>query len=283
MKALARVWTFIKRNIDNVLTILVSIGVIILSLLQKVDQQLLSTAILSIMFLIAISLLINREINIHLQETTEKVLDKTRNPPIEEVLKPYNDWIDDIETSIDHAEEVWILSRTCIMIWAKYQPQFSRLLKRKGSLRLMLVDPSDGALRMIADSAKVEFARKLPGQLLKENPRIGSDQLSLLKAQVECFIQNIHAYVRNGNKRIEACLINYLPSHTLIIINGKSENGLMFVELGTFYSSSQGRPAFILHKSHDRQLFDMYYEEYKAMWDSGKTIDFSKEWESDLV
>jgi hypothetical protein len=263
------IWNFLKKNWDIILTMLIAAAIAILSFFQSVEPQVVSAAILSVLFLIACSLLVNRETNSRLQSTTEKILERMRTPPIEDVLVPYKTWMDDIEASLASAKEVWILSRTCTRLWEDYQVQLQGILKNKGAIRLLLVNPHNGASEMIANSTEMDRRLEINGIFLKQMPTDYNNRLVQLRAQVEDFV----GYISNvseqiGNEHLALRMIEYLPAYTLVIINGGSEKGKIFVALGTFRSNSRSRPMFSLCKLRDKRLFTLYYEEFKAMWDA---------------
>jgi len=273
MKTTARLWTFLKRNWDTILTMVIALPIAILSYFQTVEPQIVSAAVLSVLFLIACGLLVNRETNIRLQQMTEKMWMRIQKPPIEEIIIPYRKWMEDIEGYLDTAMEVWILSRTCTRLWEDFRDQFQGILDRKGSIRLLVVDPQNGALRMIANSITLERARELSGCFAKVTVENDSNRLVRLQAQVEDFVSHISTMSANvGRGSLSLRTIDYLPAHTLVIINGGSEQGIIFVELGTFHSNGRNRPTFSLLKTKDNRLFSLYYNEYQAMWDGARPM-----------
>jgi hypothetical protein len=272
MNTAVRILKFFLRNLDVLLTIGVAAVIAPLSYFDRLESKAVSAAILSILFLVACSLLVNRETNNRLQQTTEKIWDQMRKPPIEDVLTPYKRWMDEIETRLASAKEVWILSRTGARFWQDYHDQLQGLLDRKGAIRLLVVDPCDGALRMIADSVELARSRDVPG--LRAIPANSSDRVTLLRAQVDDFvgyIANLSSQISKG--RLALRMIDYLPAHTLVILNGSSEQGIIYVELGTFHSDGRNRPTFSLIKTKDKRLYTLYYDEYQAMWDSARSMD----------
>jgi len=275
MKTSARIWNTVKGNWDTILIMLIIAVIAPLGFLQEVDQQIISTAILSILFLLAYNLLISRETNIRLQQTAESILTRMEKPSVDEVIYAYKEWADEIEASLASAKEVWILSRTCVTFWEDYAPQLKGVLDRKGSVRLMLVDPSNGALRMIANSAKFVRSRDMNnGQFSKVTVDDGSNRLFVLRARVDEFIEYITNYklqLQKGNLNLR--IVDYLPSQTLVIVNGRNEHGMMFVELGTFQANKRNRPTFSLQKAKNKELFSLYLNEYEVMWESAKQAD----------
>jgi len=275
MKTSTRIWNTVKGNWDTILIMLIIAVIAPLGFLQKVDQQIISTAILSILFLLACNLLISREANVRLQQTAESILTKMEKPSVDDVIFAYKEWGKEIEANLASAKEVWILSRTCVTFWEDYTPQLKHVLDRKGSVRLMLVDPSNGALRMIAKSAKFVRAHDMnKGQFSTVTLDNGFDRLFVLRARVNEFIEYITKYrlqIQKGNLDIRT--VDYLPSQTLVIINGRNEHGMMFVELGTFQANKRNRPTFFLQKSENKELFSLYLNEYEVMWASAKQAD----------
>ena len=273
MKAVTRVWTFAVRNWDVLLTMLVAIAIAILSYVQVVASQGVSTAILSVLFLISCSLLINRETNNRLQQTTDKIWERMQKPSIDEIIIPYKKWMEDIESQLNSANEVWVLSRTCTRFWEDYQTQLQKIIDRKGSLRFLLVNPGNGALRMIADSVELIRNHELSGKFKQVTQENASNRLALLRGRIEDFVQYITVVSTHvGKGHLELRTIEYLPAHTLVIINGHNEEGIIFVELGTFSANGRNRPTFALVKSKDTELFSLYYNEYKVMWDSAYSM-----------
>ncbi|MFT3894500.1 MAG: hypothetical protein QM730_22960 [Anaerolineales bacterium] len=275
MKTSSRVWGIIKSNWDTILIMAIIAIIAPLSFMQKVDQQLVSTAILSTLFLLAYNLLISRETNSRLQKTAESILSRIEKPSADEVIYAYKEWTDEIESALATAKEVWIFSRTCVTFWEDYSPQLKGILERKGSIRLMLVDPSNGALKMIAKSATFMRSRELSnGQFSKVTAEGGSNRLLGLRARVDEFIEYITNYkLQLAKGELNLRTIDYLPSSTLVIVNGRNGHGVIFVELGTFQANKHNRPTFFLDKSKNKELYSLYMNEYETMWESAKAAD----------
>lgn len=284
MKFTTRTWTFFRRNWDVVLTMVIAATIAVLSYLQRVEPQVVSTAILSILFLIACGLLVSRETNDRLQQTTEEIWGRLRKPSIDEIITPYEEWIREIRANLTLSMEVWILSRTCSRFWEDYDTQLIEVLNRGGTIRLLSVDPKNGALRMIANSVELARARDLEGTFRKVTAENCSNQLVLWQARVNDFAEYITRLASNyPNNHLDLRFIDYLPAHTLVIINGGGDQGMMFVELGTFQANGRHRPTFSLLKMKDKELFALYHDEYQVMWDSARPVDGSQEVERNSV
>ena len=94
------------------------------------------------------------------------------------------------------------------------------------------------------------------------------------RGRVEDFVDYISAVsIQVGKGRLDFRTIEYLPAHTLVIINGASQHGVIFVELGTFNANGRNRPTFSLLKAKDSRLFSLYYDDYKIMWECARAFD----------
>jgi hypothetical protein len=272
---MTKLWEFAKQNFDVLLTIVAAIIVIILDLWNIVQPDIVAAATLMILSLIGVSLLLNRVAVHRLQATTERMLARLQKPSIDEILLPYKRWMEDIETNLASANEVWVLSRTCTRFWEDYRNLLQGILDRNGCIRLLLVDPHNGALKMIANSIELARSRDVAGQrFLKVIPADGTNRLALLQAQVEDFVKYVAGYSSQvGAERLALRMIDYLPAHTLVIVNGASEQGVIFVELGTFHSDGRSRPTFSLRRIKESQLYSLYIDEYQAMWEYARPLD----------
>lgn len=276
MRSTNRFWNILKGNWDTILIMIIAGGIILLSFFQSLDQQVISTAILSVLGLISLNLLISREANVRLKETAERLLTKIERPSPDEVILPYKHWVDDIETKLASAKEVWLVSRTCATFWDDHRDNLKKVLKKKGSsIRLMLVDPSNGALRMIANSAKFTRERDLnKSQFPRVTIENGSNPIVRLRERVNEFIEYITNYkLQNPNVNLNLRTIDFLPPFTLVIIDATRQQGMMFVELGTYQSHRRDRPTFTLYKATNQELFTFYLNEFEAMWENARPGD----------
>ena len=127
---------------------------------------------------------------------------------------------------------------------------------------------------MIANSIELARAKELPGRYTRVNMENASNRLVQLRKQVEDFVHDMTTLsIHLGKKRLELRTVEYLPAHTLLIINGSSEYAAIFVELGTFNANGRNRPTFSLHKDRNMSLFRLYYDEYQVMWDTAYSMD----------
>jgi hypothetical protein len=246
------IWADIRQghNVEVYFTVLICLVVIVLNLFSIVDLKTITSAILAVLSLEAIGMLTNRRAEQELKQSLEDVLKRQHHRKLSEALIPFGESIRELSKRLLQADEVWILSRTCRRLWTDYGDELQTIARRDG-LRLMILDPNDGALNMVARSA------------IWQQPGDGER----LKSDVEQFVNrlnNIRGTLRlNG---FEVRLIDYLPAWTMILINPRQNDGIIYVELATYRSHPRKRPSFAVECSVEFDLFDQLRGEFDEMW-----------------
>lgn len=252
IRLLRNMWTDIRegKNVELYFTILICLAVVVLSMSDVVDLKTVTSAILAVLSLEAVSLLTNRRIEQSLKESMEKVLEHQHRPRLSTALVPFSRGMQELSRRLMQADEAWILSRTCRRLWGDYQEELQAVAKR-GGLRLLFLDPDNGALDMVARSA----IWQQPG----DDERIKTDVRHLIN-HLEYVQAKLHL------NELAVRLIDYLPAWTLILINPRKNDGIIWVELATYRSHPRKRPSFVVECSLDNDLFGQFRAEFEQMW-----------------
>lgn len=253
---------FIK-NFDIILTIGGAGTVALLGFLSIVEPEIVSSAILTILTLIAISLLLNRKKDSYLHQKMDDIINRLLNPSAAQKFKPYKKYMDEIDQKISQAKEVWILSRTCGGYWKNYKDEFKKLLDNNSNnscIKMMTVHPDNGAVKMITNYSEWE----------------NQDRPDSLKDSINAFIKDIKTKfpLELKSKRVEVALIDYLPAWSLVLIDPNSkENGIIYVELATFRAHPRNRPTFSLKSREDSHYFEKFKNEFLTMFSYAKKVN----------
>jgi hypothetical protein len=260
---MTRIWEWLKNNLGAILNIaIVAAGIVIVwqDMAGKAGPEAIQEATLALLSLIGASLLMNQASNSRWQRTMGEILGRSHKPSASQVLAPLKEYVREIDQRLWFAKEVWVLSRSCIRIWEDYHDQFTELLgDDKGIVRLMLVDPNNGAVKMLVKNS-MGFEH--------------FDAFNLLQTDINGFLAR-QAWLcsQPEGKNLQVRTIDYLPAWTLIIIDPGSDRGVIYVELGTYCAKSRGRPTFSLMADGDTQLFQLVREEFETMWKHARTLD----------
>jgi len=238
------------------ITVAVAVFIVILDVMGA-PQEWIFGGILAVLSILAFSIFKSREETEALRKTTEKMLEGLEKPSIDQSIIPYSEWMDEIRNNLTTSKEVWILSRTCMSLWSDYSDELTTVLTGGDNVRMMLVDPRNGALQMIAKSA--DFVRTNDPILLQQN--------------VMNFLDRMSNYIStNTGLSLSMKTIDYLPHWTLIFTDPDRDHGSVFVELGTYRANGRSRPTFWLNKQRDRRLFEIFFKEFNQMWNQAHPI-----------
>lgn len=252
IRPLRNMWADIRqgKNVELYFTVLICLAVVVLSTLDVVDLKTVTSAILAVLSLEAVSLLTNRRTEQSLKKSMEEVLEHQNRPRLSKVFTPFSEGMQKLGSRLMQADDVWILSRTCRRLWYDYQEELQAVAKR-GGLRLLFLNPDNGALDMVTRSATWQQ----PG----DGERI--------KADVDYFVSRLeHIQTHLHLNELAVRLIDYLPAWTLILINPRKNDGIIWVELATYRSHPRKRPSFMVECSLDNDLFDQFRAEFEQMW-----------------
>lgn len=190
-------------------------------------------------------------------QNLEGCLEEVRLRPwrLSEVFDSFGQKLPELEDDLKHADQVWILTRTCRRLWSDFEDQLVPLIERD-KMRLLLLDPNGHALSMT--SMSVIWDRPEDGY----NP--GSD--------VARFLRGLQSFSQRGGLNSFVRKIDYLPAWTLILVNPGSESsvtngGKIYVEMATYRAHPRKRPCFTILSDQDVDLFSDFCDEYRKMWD----------------
>jgi hypothetical protein len=266
---------------DVYVTILLCVFVAILGVFGVADIKIVVSAILGALSVELYALLNNRRTNQELKKSMEMVglesqqtgrelkssleelLKRSTQTDLSEMLRNYSREKEKLRDHLNRANEVWIVSRTGLMLWRDFNDEFENIACERKGLRLMFIDPRESVLlNMIARSA------------VWSKP----EDSSLLKANMEQFVGNLALLCENSKtfQKFEVRLINHLPPWTLFLINPRDGSGTIFVEMATYRSDSNKRPLFVVHENRDGELYKLFRKEFEEMWKNARSA-----WELD--
>jgi hypothetical protein len=176
--------------------------------------------------------------------------ERLEHPDIDENIRPFNDFHEEILERIEHADEIWLLSRTGRGWWKYY---FEEFFERSGNniipLRFLFIDPDSPAVTMIKEGSVPEW----------EDPNCYS---------LENSMRNFLDMLKRNMRITPLKVMNYLPPWTMLIINPNKRNkhSAIYVELGRYGADHLNRDTFKIRPGVS-STFDTYIQEYNNIWD----------------
>ncbi len=247
MKALKHIWDDIKHgeNIDLYLTILVAIGLTLLDLAGFAPQSLVASITLSILALIAISLLGNRY-------KMEQLLEQ---PHLTGVVALLDEFPPSLGTDIGSAKELWLAGVTLSSTLPNYFPLLEQMVRSGGKVKALLVQPHSPAAEKAASRAYVPSASNVE--------RVVTNTLRSLYDL--CYLRTVAP--ERGS--VEIRTINHPMERRFIAINPQTASGVLYIANYAFRTPGGAKPKFVL-QAKDSKWYDFYVQEFNLLWESGK-------------
>ena len=255
-------WEYLKQKevLPFVILIILAISIDVLGIFaDSMDVKILvQTILLVFASTIALLLMLHKTISqMHHIQIEAGCIDK--------FFKPENDLRDEIIKCIRTSSEIWLLSRTGQGWWRNYKDIFLDLFKKEGENRFLFIDPGNGALKMILNSAKEEWEWNLD---------IKSD-FDIYQKKISLFLSWL---CTNFKKSLEVKTIDYLPAYALLISNPNNKNmdSVIWIFLATFRAGIGGRPVCKV-TIKDSYYFEKFFTEFNLIWNEAKS------WNSEQV
>ena len=246
MYILKRIWDDVRhgKNIDLYVTVSASIVLTLLSLLGRVSETKITSITLSVLALIAISLLVNRY-------KVEELLNNSRTNDI--VF--FDEFPESMISEIENANELWLSGVTLSSIFLLHFSTLEHMAAKGRKIKALLVQPNGSAVENAASRAYVPSALNVE--------RVADDILRTLENL--CHLKKISPLPNN----IEIRTINHPMERRIIGINPHTATGVLYIANYSFRTPSGAKPKFVL-QARDGKWYDFYVEEFELLWANGK-------------
>ena len=241
------------RNFDVYVIEAIAVAIAILGFLGRVEQTIISSAILAALGLLANSLLQSRNESSAIKNLLGELSGDrcTANNFFRRYeINQFKDAIQGSQSAI-----FWgIHFRKTIPVW---DFALQQALRNGARLRFLLVKPDSSASNMSLfrhnlNTSKDDIDRYLEGAI-KQLAHIGmtTDAIDYMEVKV----------------------IDFLPPWTIVAINPSSSNGEMSILLSSFRTTTDISPAFQLMSERDENWFIFFVGQFEKAWKEAKSIE----------
>lgn len=244
------------KNLDVYLTISISACIAALGIFSVVNQEVVASATLATLAIVAVSLLKNR----NEEENIKNVLEKLQDDYISasSFFRVYT--IPQSKNLLPTAQSAFFWGvnfRRTITVW---DSEIERSLVNGAKLRFLLSKPNSSALEMAA------FTRRPRSTRDRENKTLQNSITRL--AEISNSIGKIDS--------IEVRVIDHLPPWVIITIDPNSGKGTMSIVLFSFRNSTEERPTLKLLAEKDKHWFDFFVDQFEQVWGDAESIDLKQ-------
>jgi len=240
---MARIW----QSLDLIATLVVSLTVGALGMLNLADGPALSGATLATLGVLAGGALYAR---VQLGGLVELVRQHLVDPPAaDRLLRPSTSGA---EAELAGATEIDIVGVTLNRTVRNHAAAVAQCLERGGTVRVAVIDPDGDVLG--------EAARR---STTPDAPQIFAHRLRPTLALLD------ELAAAPGRGRIEVRLLDFVPAFGLLAVNGRRPDGRLHVDI---YSHALGgtEPALDLRSGRDHPWYQHFLGELEQIWGAGR-------------
>ena len=250
------IWQDVRsgKNIDVYITIVFAFMVAGLYITDNIDQRIVFSAILTILALVTINSLITRIENKEIVKTIRE-LDGTTGFAGKFLKDDFDRTI--LANHLQNSRKALFWGFSFVSTIPFLRDEIDRGLKSGLDIKFLLVEPS-------SDAAKMSVFGNRPGDFEEFNHAINAN-LSQLSRHIKW----------NSQGKLEAKIINYMPTVKLLAFDPDLPSGIMFVRLTTFRTQRQRSPWFELSNTNDSKWFNFFLEQFDLAWNEAESVDLA--------
>ncbi|MBL7184317.1 MAG: hypothetical protein ISS50_07705 [Anaerolineae bacterium] len=251
MQFLKRIWSDVKRgeSIDLYVTVVIALGLVMLNLLGVAPQTWIAPITLSVLGLLAISVLGNR----HRVEELMQSLSQSASSVFLEEFPP------DLETEFESAKELWLVGVTLRGTMNGKYIKVEEKLRQGHIIKVLLVHPEGASVEMAASRYYAEVNQR-PERIARAT--LGSLQLFCSLRQV-------------APDKLEIRTIRNPLTFGAIAVDPGSNSGILYLEHYPFRTISSAVPKVVL-KASDGHWYEFFRREIRALWNNGEVWECSE-------
>lgn len=244
-----------RQNIDLYLTLLIAVVVSILGFLGTSSQQILFSAIVAVLALIAFNLLQNRR---DYEEVTSLLEKLEINNNVSERFFHNNFNPSAFRESVMVAKEAFFWGVSLSVTVPALDYAIEQGIKQGLTARFLMIQPESTAVEMTA---------------FRNWYRRDTQEVNSMAREVLSRLSKIEALSSSWPGSIEVRTVNYLPPYIVLATDPHLPSGSMSVYLTSFRTPNENRPGFSLSPRNDPQWFAFFKNQFEEVWQAAEYVD----------
>ncbi|MGW1134497.1 hypothetical protein [Streptomyces griseoluteus] len=233
---------------DLYVTLVAAVTFGVLGLAGNVSQEVITSGILAILALVAISLLRSRSQSELINQSLTEI--KAR-PSADRFFSEVDDR-DEIREMISSSREVWLHGWTLGIHLVSYADEIRRAVAAGLNIKILVIEPNSMAMTIAASEAENHGADELSSNL--------EANLRRLSAPIEGTIVG----------KLEIKTLSYVPHNTVIASDPSTKHGKIVMRIATFRADHWQRPTFTVTRQNDPGWYDFFKTQFDRKWESGR-------------
>jgi len=251
----------ITENVPTILTVIIGAYVVIKNQQEPYGVSKLLEWTITILCLIATSMLIERFIRLkniekNVVETNEFMKLKEGKASLDEIIITRKD-LQPLEERLKYTKNVQISGASLFRLTTEYMNLFEDKANEGCVFKFLLLDPNCEATKLVATNIVYEI-----------------NDIVMNISNINNTINSLKQLQKKYPENIEIKTVDFLPAYSLIITDSHKESGVVRLELYTQLIPTRNRPQLVFYKSREPKWYDFFVNQFDIMWNnaSSKTI-----------
>jgi len=252
-------FTFLLENLPVLGTIGFSLFLILKSQsLQLTDSQLL-VWIISLLGLIATSMLLERLIRLRKIENSmehiyQYLLNNNSAPSFDNIFKRRRSQ-PSLEERLDSAREIFITGGSLVRITNEYIGYFKDKAKDKCKLKFVIVNPESEAAKLLVNNVVYEV-----------------NDYEVYLNQTKNSLRSLLVLSADYPEYVEVKVTNQVPPFGLVIADPNKEYGSMTIEVFGYALPARERGSILIKRNHEPESFSYFKSQFEKIWENSDPI-----------
>jgi hypothetical protein len=254
-KKIGKAFLVIAENAPTLLTVFIGAYVVIKNQQVPYEVSKLLDWTITILCLIASSMLIERFIRLkniekNVIEINEFMKLKEGKASLDEILITRKD-LQPLEERLKYTKDVKISGASLFRLTTEYMNLFEDKANEGCMFKFLLLNPDCEATKLVATNIVYEI-----------------NDITMYISNINNTINNLKQLQKKYPKNIEIKTVDFLPAYSLIITDSQKESGVVRLELYTQLIPTRNRPQMVLNKNREPKWCDFFVNQFDIMWNN---------------
>ena len=227
--------------------------------LETIDDSKLLGWILTILCLLATSILVDRFTNLrriekYSEEVNELLKTKKGKVSLETILSTRKT-LPPLEERLQSAKEVVITGGSLFRLSSEYLGLFEKLAKDGCKMKFLMLSPETESAKITAENIVYEI-----------------QDYSSYKNYIQSSIYGFKKLKEKYPESVEIRLSEYLPSFSIFGIDTTKDNGEIMIELYTHNVPTRERPHFLLQSKREPFWYKFFLNQFESIWGNAEDV-----------
>ena len=255
LKKVLNVLLVITEHAPTILTVFIGAYVVLKNQEKAYEVTKLLEWIITILALIATSMLIERFIRLSkiekaVEEINTSLKNKSDKASLDGILLNRKQ-LEPLEERLQFSKNIQIVGASLFRLTTEYMGFFEEKALEGCKFQFLLLNPDCELTKLTATYVVYEIAN-----------------VETYISNVQTAIENLKKFKTKFSDYVEIKIIDYIPAYSMIITDSEKDIGTIRIEFYPFSVPTRERPHIVLQKSREPVWYKFFQKQFESMWHS---------------